>query len=369
MTIEYAKKELINRYKYLYENATFILAPFMYEQSEEEFRKLADERLKRFNDEPLKKPLIYLNINCFDNINSLFEEFLLSGKPMEESSLYQMVESKRNDKDYLDKVKKGLELLEKDNADKKEEMFKSKLNIWKVLDKVSDYIDEQSSDLENKKNKLYVIDQYYRILRYQNNGKTYKSGRNLTLDESWGGICIEPKREPSREKNDIGVTKNKFINTIISAPYHDYNWSIFSESEKQEIYLQYHDELPWNLEITCRLEDSYPEDIEDNRLQRPNGTNCCNQVFYIDENKIFVNPADDIYRYYQICPHCGYIVNIPKEILSDGIRARIERRYNQDPELFRLSFIQSEDQAIGKRRPAGLQRILAPLSPKNKPNL
>ena len=37
MTIEQAKQEWVRRYKYLYENAYFILAPYMYEQTEEEY--------------------------------------------------------------------------------------------------------------------------------------------------------------------------------------------------------------------------------------------------------------------------------------------------------------------------------------------
>ena len=160
MTLEQAKQEFVRRYKYLYENAYFILAPYMCEQSEDDFKKQVDEYLGKYNDPILKKPLIYLNINRLDSINSLFEEFLLSDKPIEESSLYQMIESKRNDREYLDKVKKGLELLEKDNADKKYKIFKSKLSVWKVLGKVSEYIEEQSGDLNNKKNKLYVLDQY-----------------------------------------------------------------------------------------------------------------------------------------------------------------------------------------------------------------
>lgn len=40
MTIEQTKQELVRRYRYLYENAYFILAPYMYEQSEEEFKKM-----------------------------------------------------------------------------------------------------------------------------------------------------------------------------------------------------------------------------------------------------------------------------------------------------------------------------------------
>ena len=83
MKIEQAKQELVRRYKYLYENVYFIVAPFMYEQSEEDFKKMRNEYLKRYNDPILKRPQIYLKINRLDSINSLFEEFLLSDKPME----------------------------------------------------------------------------------------------------------------------------------------------------------------------------------------------------------------------------------------------------------------------------------------------
>ena len=358
MTIEQAKQELVRRYKYLYENASFILAPYMYEQSEEDFQKQVDENLRKYNVPILKQPLIYLNINRLDSINSLFEEFLLSDKPIEESSLYQLVENKRNDKDYLDKVKKGLELLEKDNVDEKHEMFKSKLSIWEILGKVSEYIDEQSGDLNNKKNKLYVLDQYYRMLRYRNNGKIYKSGRNLTLDESWGGIIVDRKREPFRDKKDIGITSNPFITAIAKAPYHEDNWSIFTENEKQQIYLQYHDELPCDLEIACDLEEEYIQTMIETRLYRPENTEPCGENFVVKEEEIFVNPSDRLYRYYQLCPHCGYIVNIPKEILSDGIKQRIEERCSKDDKLFRKMFLYSELFSLDKASTNGQKKVL-----------
>ena len=114
MNIEQAKQELVKRYKYLYENAYFILAPYMYEQSNEEFEITVVENIKKYNDPILKIPLVYLNINRLDSVNSVFEEFLLSDKPMEETTLYKMIESKRNNKDYLEQVKIGLALLEKD---------------------------------------------------------------------------------------------------------------------------------------------------------------------------------------------------------------------------------------------------------------
>ena len=112
MNIEEAKKEFIRRYKYLYENAEFILSPYMCEESEEEFQKRVNENLKKYNQPILKKPVIYLNINRLDSINAIFEEFLLSDKPLEESKLYHMIEENKTNKDYLDKVKKGLELLD-----------------------------------------------------------------------------------------------------------------------------------------------------------------------------------------------------------------------------------------------------------------
>ena len=53
----------------------------------------------------------------------------------------------------------------------------------------------------------------------------------------------------------------------------------------------------------------------ESKLQRPDNTQPCHEMFRVDEKEIFINPNDKLYRYYQMCPHCGYIVNIPEEIL------------------------------------------------------
>ena len=105
MTLEHAKQELVNRYRYLYENAYFILAPYMHEETEEEYEKRLEQK-RIYGDYTCTEPLIYLNINILDNINSIFEEFLLSDKSIENTSLYKFVESKREEKEYLDQVKK-----------------------------------------------------------------------------------------------------------------------------------------------------------------------------------------------------------------------------------------------------------------------
>ena len=357
MTIEQAKQELVRRYKYLYENAYFILAPYMYEQTEEEYQKSVDDYIKQFGRSIIDKPIIYLKINRLDSVNSIFEEFLLSDKKIEDTELYKFIESKQNDKEYLEQVKRGIELNDKRNIERCE-ITKESLDIWKILNATWDYISEQSSDLKNKKSKLRVLDEYYRIARYQNNGKIYKSGRNLTLDESWGGIIVDKKREPFREKKDVGITSNPFITTITKVPSYEDSWSIFTENEKQQIYLQYHDELPCDLEITCDLEEEYVKTMIETRLYRPEHTEPCGENFIVKEEEIFVNPSDRLYRYYQLCPHCGYIVNIPKEILSEGIKQRIEDRCSKDDKLFRKMFLYSELFSLDRLSTKGQKKVL-----------
>lgn len=358
MNLENAKGELVKRYKYLYGNAFLILAPYMYEETNKELEKRLKEQQVKYGTVFADKPLIYLNIGRLDEINSLFEEFLLSDMPMEESKLYQLIQSKRNNKEYLEQVKYGLALLEKANANKKS--FPYTIDIFKILGKTSDYIEEQSGDLNNKKNKLSVLDEYYKVGRYKNNGKIYTSGRNLNLHDcdSLSFIIEKNPRKPFREKNDVGVKNNSFITSIITAPHYEDNLSIFTENEKQQIYLAYHDELPCDLEITCALEDEYNQALTDTRLQRPENTEPCGEYFTINENEIFVDPNDSLYRYYQLCPHCGYMVNIPKEILSDGIKQRIEDRCNKDDKLFRKMYLYSELYSLDRLSNNGQKRIL-----------
>ena len=80
--------------------------------------------------------------------------------------------------------------------------------------------------------------------------------------------------------------------------------------------------------------------------------------FIIKEEEIFVNPNDKLYRYYQLCPHCGYIVNIPKEILSDGIKQRIEERCSKDDKLFRKMYLYSELFSLDKRSTNDQKKLL-----------
>ena len=357
MTLEQAKEELVRRYKYLYENSSFILAPYMHEQTCEEYQKMIDKHTKEYGKILIKEPMIYLNINTLDSVNYIFEEFLLSSKNIKDTELYKFVESKRDDKEYLVQVKQGLELVERKNIGKTG-ILKESLDIWKILSATWNYVSEQSGDLKNKENKLSILDEYYRIARYQNDGKIYTSGRNLNLHDVSSIAVPLHKREPFRDKQDIGITKNDFITIIVNAPSYEDNWSIFTENEKQQIYLEYHDELPCDLEISCELEEEYVPMMIETRLHRPENTEPCGENFIVKENEIFVDSNDKLYRYYQLCPHCGYMVNIPKEILSDGIKQRIEDRCNKDDKLFRKMCLYSELFSLDKKSNDGQKKLL-----------
>ena len=71
MTLEEAKQELVRRYRYLYENAYFILAPFMYEETEEEYKQKAKEEQEKYGMSLRTAPLIYLNIGIVKKMISI----------------------------------------------------------------------------------------------------------------------------------------------------------------------------------------------------------------------------------------------------------------------------------------------------------
>lgn len=316
MTNKESKNELIKRYMFLNENIEFILLAYMIE----------------------KDTKIYLDID--PDMIKIIEDFMFSSDKMEESILYILIQDLKVDKDFLLRVEEGKKLLEKKNNNSK--YLKENLDLNNIFSRIGRYIDEQSGDLKNKKNKLLVLDEYFRLFRYKNDGKIYTSGRYLDLHDC-SSISVElGNNNPTRDISDIGTTQNEFVDSIVNLPKYQYNKSIFTEDEKQEVYLQTHKELPYYLEITCDLENEYIQTMIDSRLYRPENTNPCHESFRVNSQEIFINPEDKLYRYYQLCPHCGYIVNIPKEIIPEYTKQQIEERCKKDPFLFRKKYLQSE---------------------------
>lgn len=327
MTNKEVKNELIKKYRFLNENIEFILAPYMYEESEEEMLKRCEQYKSTIN-----YPIIKLQLEPI--IYQLIEDFLFTSDKLENTLLYIIIEDLKTDDEYLLRVKEGLKILKKKNSNSN--YLKENLDLNNIFHKLGRYIDEQSGDLENKQNKLLVLDEYFRLLRYKNDGIIYTSGRELDLHDN---PCIS---KPTRSTKDIGITSNEFITSIVNLPRYEYNKSIFTEEEKQEVYIEIHQDLPYYMEITCDLEDEYIKTMIESRLYRPENTRPCNQTFRIDKKEIFINPDDKLYRYYQLCPYCGYIVNIPKEIIPECIKKEIEERCSEDPFLFRKKYLYSE---------------------------
>ena len=187
-----------------------------------------------------------------DNTLQKLESLLLEYIPLEETKGYEYFELQKENKEYLEKVKKGLELVKKHNEYVYIPNFKIKLNNLKILEKVYEYINRQFADLINKKRKLQVIYEYYRIARFDNSGKIWTSGvkincsdilnHNLNVNIS---IPMSKILEPDlRQNDDTGVKNNRFINCFSNTSITKKDNTVhFSEEEKQKIYLKYNNEL------------------------------------------------------------------------------------------------------------------------------
>ena len=91
--------------------------------------------------------------------------------------------------------------------------------------------------------------------------------------------------------------------------------------------------------VTCEDIDL---DINIIGLARPQNTSPCHGKFYLKEDEIFVRQESPIYRYYVLCPHCGYMVRILGNMLPKASIERIEKRSVEDPDLFRKMYLYSE---------------------------
>ena len=133
MINEEIKEELIKRYKFIYENTLFILAPYMEEMEKTEYKSLD------------VKTFIYLKTLPIELL-LLIEFFLLSDIKMEESSLYRFIEIHKNDNEYLKQYKKGLELLERKNQ--RYEELKLILDCFYLLKLLYEFISNQTGDIK-----------------------------------------------------------------------------------------------------------------------------------------------------------------------------------------------------------------------------
>ncbi len=304
------EQEFINRYKYLYINAKYILAPFIYKETREEkdrfIRRISEfnSRLALSTDDGLSVFIRLIDKKVLSDV----ESFLLSDIPYNESKLYLELEEKKKDSDFLLECKNNLELLSRENNN-------IIPNLTKLLKEVKSFIELQSGMLFIRNKKILALEQYQLLDKYKNEDSiSYISNNN-----TWCMVEEKKKRKKKRYNEYQALETSNFINYVSSdAARYDYNGCILTEDQKQDIYLEFHDELPWNLEIECNGSDS--------KIIKAGNTSPCGNSFYIKEDEIFVNPYDSEHRYYHLCPCCGYMVNIPKEVLTPGVISRIEKR-------------------------------------------
>lgn len=300
-----AKQELLKRYIYLYENNLFILSPHV----------------------KINLRSSYPTIKISKETIKLLEDFLFSETVMEETNFYKFNEGLKNSQEHLLTVKRGIKIIKDYEEKTKREVVRG---ILEILNQVNSYLE---IELQKNQNKLSVLDEYYCLARYKNDGKIRISGRQLSIHDV-NAISIPIKKQIKKETVKESET-NKFIENIISYSKNDNNHSIFTETEKQNAYLLFHDELPWNLEVTCK---SY----QDENLIKPSITKPCLKNFYLKESQIFKNELEGNTKYYQLCPHCGYIVNIDETLLPTKIIERIETKCLEDPYLLRKKILYSE---------------------------
>lgn len=87
---------------------------------------------------------------------------------------------------------------------------------------------------------------------------------------------------------------------------------------------------------------------EDDRFQQDRKvTRSCNRTFALDESNIFYVESlgyfDDIIgEYYTICPHCGYLVLLEENSLSNELKLSAEASYREDSYQYRKNSLMSQ---------------------------
>lgn len=127
------------------------------------------------------------------------ENILLGEKHLNENEYYY----------YLEHIKENIKI--KNNLNHS--------NMIIILDTLYNYIENQKKDKKNIIVKLQVIKEYLSIALYKNIDNTKKIKNNF-----------------ERNKNDIGVYNNEFINTFsYGPPYFYYETNHLTNKEKQKI--------------------------------------------------------------------------------------------------------------------------------------
>lgn len=218
---EVIKNEFIDRYIFLYDNVDYILMP----------------RIKNY-------PSGNVSLNVDKEFLDRLEMFMLSDIPYNKTNFYNNIMELKKDMSFVDKCKMIRSYLIRLRKVKYIDNYDVKM-IFQVL---RNYILGQNDNVY-KENKLKALDEYFRFNRYNNSSMIIKGGAVLGYDDL--GIYCERLRNPDKPYKNYKrslLNNSNFIEYISDSNNHyENNNSIFTEDEKQDVYLKLHpDAIPWD---------------------------------------------------------------------------------------------------------------------------
>lgn len=333
MSIDYYKKEMINRFCYLNENSNFFFNIFMKEDLSEELRTIKElsERTSSLNEYNA------VDLKLFDEYTLyMFECLLFEDKPLEYTEGYKYFETLRTDPLSVDKSKRGFELILKFNDNLTNKM---NFDTIELFNRIYENIARQSRDFYNKENKLKIIDEYIRIAKYSNDGVTWLGGYFLNnIDRLFNPVnfryYVEGKDlSATRMPYDVGVQSNPLIEIT-----KDIN---ISNEEKKALYFKYHDEIPYDLNILCGNNGIL-------EINRPQLSKPCNRSIELNKQDIFSLERDKDYVFLTLCPSCLYIVGVKANLIPLSMQEEIIWNNKKNSSIYKESYLKSELKSLSK---------------------
>lgn len=329
------KKQLIDRYCYLYKNSFIILGLL-----------LADQAYFDFYSEISSKTDIRLydvDICLYDKDENLrnsevIEEFLLGDKEISDTKLHSYVEAVWSSSARMRNCKKKSFVSEENiGFSENDKAMKFILDfvysfILSQKDRATYVYEEKDGSYKpsnsivhgcktvyevEKREKLDALNRYYDILAFKNKkdeSYEFKKGIDSSLEQA--------------ERTLVGY--NSFIRAFCS----DYrsrgsSWDnphYLSFEQKKDIYFRFHDEIPFDYEVKCCIDD------------------CSSSYGFSEDDVFYLNDA-----FKTICPCCGKVnkVKLPDIMKIDKVRKRIIARSLNDDLLEDKIKLLSELTAIG----------------------
>lgn len=311
-------------------------------KSDENIKKQKEELIKRFDFiyengfELLYTYSCPIQGHLGHNYLKWLEELVLGNIPLEDTYLYKYVKNNKHNPDFM--------ISEVERYQSRGEFYIRNRSVvkgdksyyaWLLLSHLVYFIRSRKySNSYNNVKELEALDEYFRILRYSNDGIEWKSGYDLCGEDLMHSLFlveVDDADEVSYYDN-MEFEGNEFI-CCFASDKNGENSIRLTEKEKQDIYLSHHDELPWDYIVECKSDDT---------LDRPDKCVPCGDSFILLEDNLFKGNSD---KYYCMCPKCGYIINVPVDDIIN-VLDKINKRNSSS--IFKKMMIYSELQALDR---------------------